>query len=142
MCFFIDFTDPQTVEEALSSQQANGWKTAMHEEYNSLIKNKTWSLTDLPSGKKALPCKWVFKTKTNQSGNIVRYKARLVIKGYAQKRGADYDETYSPVVRYTTVRYLFALAAKYELQIDQMDAVSAFLQGEIDKEIYMQQPEQ
>lgn len=142
MCFFTELTDPETVEEALSSAHATEWKTAMHEEYSSLIKNETWSLTDLPPGKKALPCKWVFKTKTNQRGNIVRYKARLVIKGYAQRRGADYEETYSPVVRYTTIRYLFALAAKYDLQIDQMDAVSAFLQGEIDKEIYMQQPEQ
>ncbi|RVE41029.1 hypothetical protein evm_014320 [Chilo suppressalis] len=100
LCFYTELTDPETVEEALSSTHATEWKTAMHEEYSSLIKNKTWSLTDLPPGKKALPCKWVFKTKTNQRGNIVRYKARLVIKGYAQRRGADYEETYSPVVRF------------------------------------------
>lgn len=142
MCLFTDLTDPQTVEEALSSPQASEWRQAMDQEYNSLIKNQTWSLTDLPSGKRALPCKWVFKTKTDQCGNVVRYKARLVIKGYAQRKGTDYEETYSPVVRYTSIRYLFALAAKYGLQIDQMDAVSAFLQGEIDKEIYMLQPEQ
>ncbi|XP_062529208.1 uncharacterized protein LOC105841774 isoform X3 [Bombyx mori] len=142
LCLYSDLTDPQTVEEVLTSSQAAEWKRAMDEEYSSLMKNKTWSLTELPPGKKALPCKWVFKIKTDQNGNVTRYKARLVIKGYAQRKGTDYEETYSPVVRYTTIRYLFALTAKYGLDIDQMDAVSAFLQGEIDTEIYMVQPEQ
>lgn len=142
LCLFTELTDPQTVDEALTSPQASEWKKAMDEEYASLMKNKTWTLTDLPPGKKALPYKWVFKTKTNQSGNVIRYKARLVIKGYAQKWGTDYEEIYSPVVRYTTIRYLFALAARYGLEIDQMDAVSAFLQGEIDRDIYMQQPDE
>lgn len=139
---FSNFMDPQTVEEALSSPQALDWRRAMDKEYESLMNNKTWSLANLPPGKKALPYKWVFKTKTDHSGNIACYKARLVIKGYTQRKGTDYEETYSPVVRYTTIRYLFALAAKYGWEIDQMDAVSAFLQGEIDKEIYMQQPEE
>lgn len=142
LCLFTNLTDPQTVEEALSSPQAVEWKNAMDEEFSSLIKNDTWMLTELPAGKRALPSKWVFKTKTDQSGNIVRYKARLVIKGYAQIKGRDYEEIFSPVVRYPTIRYLFALAARHDLQIDQMDAVSAFLQGEIDKDIYMQQPEE
>lgn len=142
LCMFTNLTDPQTVEEALASPQATEWKRAMDEEYNSLIKNKTWTLAELPPGKKALPYKWVFKTKSDQNGNVLRYKARLVIKGYAQKGGTDYEEIYSPVVRYTTIRYLLALAARYGLEIDQMDAVSAFLQGDIDREIYMQQPEQ
>lgn len=142
LCLFTDSTDPQTVEEALTSPQGAEWKKAMDDEYCSLMKNETWTLTDLPPGKKALPYKWVFKTKTDQSGNVLRYKARLVIKGYAQRWGTDYEEIYSPVVRYTTLRYLFALAAKYGLNIDQMDAMSAFLQGDIDREIYMQQPEE
>lgn len=142
LCLFTDLTDPQTVEEALASPQATEWKRAMDEEYSSLMKNKTWTLTDLPPGKKALPYKWVFKRKTDQIGNVMRYKARLVIKGYAQRWGTDYEEIYSPVVRYTTIRYLFALAARYGLAIDQMDAVSAFLQGEIDRDIYMEQPEE
>lgn len=81
------------------------------------------------------------KSKTNEKGDIVRFKARLVIKGYAQKKGNDYDEVYAPVVRYTSIRYLLALAAKYNLEIFQMDAISAFLQGDIDTEIYMSQPE-
>lgn len=140
-CPILDLNDPQTLDEALSSPHADHWKEAMQEEYNSLMKNKTWSLVDLPSGKKALPCKWVFKSKTNEKGEIVRFKARLVIKGCAQRKGNDYDEVYAPVVRYTSVRYLFALAAKYNLEMIQMDAISAFLQGDIDTEIYMSQPE-
>lgn len=113
----------------------------MDEEYDSLMKNETWSLVDLSKGKRVLACKWVFKTKTNEKEEVIRYKARLVVKGCVQRKGADYNEVYSPVVRYTSVRYLFALAAKYDLDVDQMDAVSAFLQGDIDTEIYKLQPE-
>lgn len=141
MCLYMNVSDPQNVEEALSSTDAEEWKKAMDEEYNSLMENETWKLVDLPAGKRALPCKWVFKTKTDQQGNIIRHKARLVIKGYAQKSGIDYQEVYSPVVRYTSIRYLFALAAQRGLQVHQMDAVSAFLQGKIDTDIYMLQPE-
>lgn len=140
-CFLSSFSDPQTIEEALSSPYAKQWRQAMDEEYNSLIKNNTWSLRKLPSGKKVLPSKWVYKSKTDQNGNIVRFKARLVIKGYAQKKGTDYEEVFSPVVRYSTIRYLMSLAARFGLDIDQLDAVSAFLQGDIDVEIYMTQPE-
>lgn len=90
---FTDTTDPQTVVQALLSPklsaEATEWKRAMDEEYNSLMKNKTWRLIDLPSGKKALPNKWGFKTKSDQCRNTVCYKARLVINGYAQKKGTD-----------------------------------------------------
>lgn len=141
LCLLNNSLIPETVEQALSSPYAEEWKKAMDDEYESLLSNETWTLAELPSGKKALPSKWVFATKTDNSGNIVRFKARLVVKGCAQKRGIDYDEVYSPVVRYTSIRYLCALAAKYNLQIDQMDAVSAFLQGTIDTDIYMLQPE-
>lgn len=141
-CPILNLTDPQTADEALSSSHADQWKKAMQEEYDSLIQNKTWSLVDAPSGKRVLPCKWVYKTKTNDKGEIIRFKARLVIKGYAQRKGSDYDETYAPVVRYTSIRFLLSLAAKYDLDIFQMDAISAFLQGDIDTEIYMSQPEQ
>ncbi|GBP17999.1 Retrovirus-related Pol polyprotein from transposon TNT 1-94 [Eumeta japonica] len=132
--------ETNTVEEALSSPYAKQWRQAMNEEYNSLMKNNTWSLKNLPSDRKVLPSKWVYKTKTDQCGNIVRFKARLVIKGYAQK-GTDYEEVFSPVVKYSTIHYLISLAAKLGLETDQLDAVSAFLQGDIDVEIYMTQPE-
>jgi len=133
--------DPLTVKEALNRSDAECWKQAMKDEYDALMSNNTWDLTHLPPSKDAIDCKWVFKTKRDADGNIVRHKARLVIKGYAQKKGIDYEETYSPVVRYNTIRVLLSLAAKEDLDIDQMDAVTAFLQGDLEEEIYMLQPE-
>ncbi|XP_046977607.1 uncharacterized protein LOC124543428 [Vanessa cardui] len=129
-----------TVEDALSGPNAKQWKEAMDEEYKSLIENNTWEITTLPSDKRAIPCKWVYKVKRNENGETVKYKARLVIKGCSQRPGIDYTESFSPVVRLTSLRYLLALAAKYDLDICQMDAVSAFLQGDVEEEIYMKQP--
>lgn len=139
MCV-TQFSDPLSVKEALSSSNAKKWKEAMDEEYKCLLENDTWELTNLPSNKHPIPCKWVFKTKTDENGQIVKYKARLVIKGCSQKFGIDYKEVFSPVVRLASLRYLFALSVKYNLDIWQMDAVSAFLQGDIEEEIYMMQP--
>jgi hypothetical protein len=132
--------DPVTPKDALSRPDADNWKLAMEEEYQTLLANGTWELSDVPPGRQPIQCKWVFKTKLGVTGEIDRYKARLVIKGYSQRMGEDYDETYAPVVRQSSLRYLFAFAAQHGLDIEQMDAVSAFLQGELDEEIYMEQP--
>lgn len=132
--------DPQSTEEALKSELAQQWRDAMDVEYESLLENDTWILTDLPKGKRAIPCKWVYKTKRNENGEIVKYKARLVIKGYKQRKDIDYQEVFAPVVRYTSLRCLVATAAKYDLKIHQMDAISAFLQGDVEEELYMTQP--
>lgn len=133
--------DPTTFEEAIGRNDSDRWKIAMDNEIQSLAENNTWELVDKPYNKKTIKCKWVFKTKYNTKGNIIRHKARLVAKGCSQKYGIDYKETYSPVVRYSSIRYLIALAVKLGLKIDQMDAVTAFLQGELFEEIYMEQPE-
>lgn len=133
--------EPKTMEEALSSKNAERWRNAMKEELQSLMENRTWTLVELPPDRKAIPNKWVFKTKMDEHGNIDRFKARLVIKGCSQRQGIDYEETFSPVVRYSSIRYLIAMAARYDLEIDQMDAVTAFLQGELKEEVYMRQPE-
>lgn len=135
-----DSSEPTTVREALNSDDSERWTDAMNTEYHALIENGTWELTDLPQGRKAIDSKWVFKIKRDSNGNPQRYKARLVVKGYSQVKGIDYDETYSPVARYSSIRFLLAMSVKYELQIHQMDAVTAFLQGELDEEIYMRQP--
>lgn len=132
--------DPQSVNEAFESANAEKWKKAMKDEYESLLLNDTWTLVKLPQSKKVIPCKWVFKTKSDENGNIIRYKARLVVKGYQQKKGIDYHEIYAPVVRYSSLRYIFGLAAKHSLKIHQMDAVTAFLQGDIEEDIYIMQP--
>lgn len=133
--------DPSTFKQAVSSDSVDLWKGAMKEEFDSLQANRTWKLVDLPTGKSPIKCKWVFKTKRNAHGDVVRHKARLVAKGYTQIEGVDYHETFSPVVRFTTIRYLMAIAAKFDLNIRQLDVVTAFLHGTLDEEIYMTQPE-
>lgn len=133
--------DPCSIDEALSRADANAWREAMQSEYDSLIENKTWELVKLPPQRRPIDNKWVFKVKKDSSGNITRYKARLVIKGCAQRKGLDYTETFAPVVRYTSIRFLLSIAAKYNMQVDQMDAVTAFLHGELEEDIFMLQPE-
>lgn len=133
--------DPQTVRDALASPDSKHWKRAMEEEYHSLLENDTWELVNAPADRKPINSKWVFKVKRDSNGNIIRHKARLVVKGYAQQHGIDYDETYAPVVRHTSIRYLLAIAVKRDLIIHQMDAVTAFLQSDLDECIYMHQPE-
>lgn len=128
------------MEEALGGTDAQFWKIAMLEEYDALMVNNTWTLTDLPTNRKAIDSKWIFKIKRDADGNVSRYKARLVVKGCAQRKGIDFEETFSPVVRYSSIRYLIALAAKFNLEIEQMDAVTAFLQSELDDEVYIVQP--
>ena len=122
------------MDEALTSDLSNEWKEAADSEYNSLLQNKTWDLVELPSGRKAIGSKWVFKVKYRSDGEVKRFKARLVAKGYAQKPGIDYDETLSPVVKFQSIRVLLALAVQNELQID---VVTAFLNGALDEDIYM-----
>lgn len=133
-------TCPMTVEEAIQTNEREEWKKAMDNEIKSHMENNSWSLEVLPKDRKSIKCKWVFKIKYDDSGST-KYKARLVAKGCSQKYGIDYVDTYSPVVRYTSIRFLIALAVKMNMRIDQMDAVTAFLQGNLTKEIYMDQPE-
>lgn len=130
-----------TVEEALSSPQKDLWKEAMDSEFNSLNKKDTWDLVTLPADRKSIGCKWVLKTKLKSDGSIERYKARLVAKGYAQQSGIDYDETFSPVVRFSTLRTLLAFATENGLIVHQMDVVTAFLNGTLKEEVYMEQPD-
>lgn len=138
---FAFFIEPGTVTEAINGPNGNNWKLAMDEEISSHLQNNTWSLDKLPAGRKAIKAKWVYKTKTDEAGNIIRYKARLVAKGCSQRFGIDYTETFSPVVRYNSIRFLMALAVQNDLRIHQMDAITAFLQGDLDEEIFMEQPE-
>ncbi|GMG39212.1 unnamed protein product [Aspergillus oryzae] len=132
---------PTTFKSAMESSNAAKWKDACDSEVDSLRKNKTWTLVPLPQGRKAIGCRWVFRIKENQAGEIERFKARLVAKGFSQKYGVDYEETFAPVAKFTSIRILLSLAAKYNLTVHQMDVKTAFLNGLLDEDIYMVQPE-
>ncbi|MCO5562890.1 hypothetical protein L7F22_016526 [Adiantum nelumboides] len=111
----------------------------MKKDLSSIAKNKTWELVPLPKGRKALPCKWDYKKKI--ASNVENYKARLVAKGFKQEYGVDFQEIFSPGVKMTTLRMLLALVATEDMELDRMDAITAFLHGDLEEEIYMQQPE-
>jgi hypothetical protein len=116
------------------------WREAMSNELRALEANSTWTLEPLPPDKKPIGCKWVFKTKLNADGSIERYKARLVAKGYTQIEGLDYHETFAPVAKMTTIRFLLAVAATQQWIIHQLDVNNAFLHGDLDEEVYMTPP--
>ncbi|WVZ84233.1 hypothetical protein U9M48_031285 [Paspalum notatum var. saurae] len=108
---------------------------------DSIMANGNWEIVDRPFGCKPVGCKWVFKKKLRPNGSIDMYKAKLLAKGYTQKEGEDYFDTYLSVARLTTILVLLSLAASHGLLIHQMDVKKAFLNGELDEEIYMDQPE-
>jgi hypothetical protein len=118
-CYHID-DDPRTYKEAMESRDVAFWKEAINDEMDSIIGNDTWILTDLPRGCKPLGCKWIFKRKMKIDGSVERYKARLVIQGFRQKKDIDYFDTYAPVARISTIRLLIALAAINNLVIKWM----------------------
>ena len=136
-----DINEPTNIEEAYSGEHSTEWKKATDSEFNSLIENDTWGLVTLPEGKNIVGSKWVFKVKRDENGYIQRYKARLVAQGFAQTEGVDYNEVFSPVVRNTTVRSLLAISNAKNWEVHQMDVKTAFLQGNLEEEIYMRQPD-
>src|SRR5215468_10747066 len=113
----------------------------MKSEMDSMEENQVWTLVDPPEGIRPIGCKWVFKRKTDIDANVSTYKARLVAKGYRQRQGVDFDETFSPVAMIKSIRILIAIAAHYDYEIWQMDVKTAFLNGNLLKEVYMTQPE-
>ncbi|GJP60269.1 hypothetical protein CLOP_g12188 [Closterium sp. NIES-67] len=133
--------EPTNPKEAWEGPNGKEWKKASDEEMGSIIENDTFDLVNLPPGRKAISSKWLFKRKTDADGNIERYKSRLVAKGYQQQEKKDYNEVYAPVVKGTTLRTLFAAAAIKGWVVKQMDIVTAFLNGVLEEETYMEQPE-
>ncbi|KAJ9535138.1 hypothetical protein OSB04_un001784, partial [Centaurea solstitialis] len=133
--------DPVSYSQAIASDNSEKWIDAMNDELKSMADNQVWDLTQLPDGHKAVASKWIFKTKRDCNGNVERYKARLVAKGFTQKDGIDYKETFSPVSKKDSLRIIMALVAHYDLELHQMDVKTAFLNGELQEEVYMSQPE-
>jgi hypothetical protein len=131
---------PVTYQELEGRPDEEDWQRAMNEEMTALRENETWTLEELPKGKKAIDCKWVFKIKRDETGNLDKYKARLVVKGCSQRPGIDYGETYAPVARLTTVKTLLSVINHKGLVAEQLDVKNAFLHGHIGEEIYMKPP--
>ncbi|SPO29799.1 uncharacterized protein UTRI_10282 [Ustilago trichophora] len=133
--------DPVTIQEAQSRTDWPQWEKAMQSELNSHKENGTWEVIDNNSSDMHLvTCKWVYKLKLKSDGTVDKYKARLVARGFKQWQGIDYEETFAPVLKFSTLRVLIAMATSLNLQIEQMDVVTAFLNGEITEDIYMSPP--
>ncbi len=133
-------SDPLTIEDAWSRSDAEEWKKATDSEYKSLLEMETWELVKPPEGRKVIGTKWVFRKKFGADGSLSKYKARLVAKGYSQIPGYDYYETFSPTLRMGTLRSVLTYAISRHLKIDQMDVSTAFLNGVVEEDIYIQQP--
>ena len=132
--------EPNSYQEAIESSEASFWIEAMNHEIETINLNETWDTCELPFERTPISCKWVFKKKKESNGNV-KYKARLVARGFSQREGIDYFDTYAPVVRFTSLRLLIAYSVKKGLEIYHFDIDSAFLHGELKEEIYMVQPE-
>ena len=132
---------PKSYSEAMTLPDADLYHEAACKEIDSLLENGTWELTTLPKGRKAIGCRWVFLIKHKSDGSVERYKARLVAQGFSQRPGFDYGETYAATVKWATLRAILAIGAFEDLEMESVDISSAFLNGDIDTEVYMKQPE-
>jgi len=128
------------LEEATKGEHAQEWKHAIAEEVRSHLQHRTWELVKLPEQGRVIDSKVILKNKTNVEGEIVRRKARIVARGFAQRPGFDFDETFAPVARLDTIRLLTALSTEMGTTLHQMDVITAYLHGEIDEELYMEAP--
>ncbi|CAN1345150.1 Retrovirus-related Pol polyprotein from transposon TNT 1-94 [Linum perenne] len=129
--------EPSTFNQAIKH---TCWQIAMQDEYNALMRNNTWSLVACPTNVNLVGCKWIFRIKRNSDGTVQRHKARLVAQGFSQEAGVDYFETFSPVIRPTTIRLVLSIALSKGWIIRQLDINNAFLNGDLTDEVYMQQP--
>ncbi|GJX28174.1 retrotransposon protein, putative, ty1-copia subclass [Tanacetum coccineum] len=136
-----DLNEPTSYKVAMLDSESNKWIDAMNAEIQSMMDNMVWVLVDLPPSCKTVGSKWIFKKKTDMDGIVHAYKARLVAKGYTQRYGVDFEKTFSPVADIKAIRILISVAAYYDYEIWQMDVKSSFLNGYLDEDIYMVQPE-
>jgi hypothetical protein len=137
MCDLLE-KEPTCFEEAIQKKE---WADAMTEEYQSIIKNDVWEIVPRPKSKDVVSSKWLFKIKHAADGSIEKHKARFVARGFFQKKGIDYEETFAPIARYTSIKTIIALAAKMKWKLHQMDVKTTFLNGVIEEEVYIEQPQ-
>ena len=139
-CFVVT-EEPINYRDASTGSESVKWIQAMNTEMQSMFDNQVWELVELPPNCKTVGCKWIYKIKFDMDGNVHIYKARLVAKGFTQTHGIDYDETFSPVAMIKSIRILLAIAAYYDYVIWQMDVKTAFLNGHLNEDVYMEQPQ-
>ncbi|KAI3499715.1 hypothetical protein L1887_35524 [Cichorium endivia] len=137
----INLDEPANYREAVAGPESAQWKEAMDSEIKSMYDNQVWNLVDNVPGRKTVGCKCIFKKKTDMDGKVHTFKARLVTKGFTQTPGIDYDETFSPVAKIKSIRIMLAIAAFHDYEIWQMDVKTAFLNGKLTEDVYMNQPE-
>jgi hypothetical protein len=135
-----DSSELECYEEIMQVDTKTKWEKGMKEEMDSLVNNQTWDLVQFSIGKRALYNKWVYKLKEEDGGKMW-YKDRLVVKGFAQKKGIDFAEIFSHVVKMTSIRTILSLVAVEDLHLEQLDVKTTFLHGDLEEEIYMQQPQ-
>ena len=141
-CFNASFSKdcPQTYKEAISGPDQEEWKKAINREMDSIKAAETFVVKELPSNRKTIKSRWVFTKKYDKDGNVSKYKARWVPKGFTQKYGIDYVETFAPVAKLKSIRTLITIAAKLKLSAFQDDVPTAFLKGNLKEEIWIEQP--
>ena len=132
--------DTYTYEETMNDIDAHHWVKAMKSELDSIYSNQVWDLVKVPNGIKPVGCQWIYKRKRGIDGKVETFKTRLVAKGYTQKEGIDYEETFSLVAMLKSIRILLSIAAHYDYEIWQMDVKTVFLNGNLEEEIYIMQP--
>jgi hypothetical protein len=132
---------PENLQDAYSRPDGDKWRAAMHEELENLRTNHVYEEVPIPKGAKPITSKAAFRIKFDRNGNITRYKIRIMARGFVQREGIDYNEVFAPVASIESVRIIIALAAKYNLELDQMDVTGAYLNGKLDEEIYLTPPE-
>ena len=133
--------DPETFSQVMSCKQSDLWFNAMKDEISFMQSNGVLDLVELPNGVKAIGCKWVFKIKKNSLGNIERYKTRLIAKGFTQKEGINYKETCYPVSKKDFFHIIMTLVAHFDLELQQIDVKTTFLNRDLEEDVYMKQPE-
>ena len=135
-CYLAQF-EPKRVEEAL---QDENWVESMHEELNQFVRNDIWELAPRPEGAHVIGTKWIFKNKTDEDGEIIRNKSRLVAKGYTKVEGVDFDESFALVARLEFIRILMSIVCTMNFKLYQMDVTCAFLNGYLNEEVFVKQP--
>ncbi|GKE96769.1 ribonuclease H-like domain-containing protein, partial [Tanacetum coccineum] len=140
-CFITQLNKTREPKSYFEAVKYPHWTDAMNQEMNALLRNSTWEMVELPESRKAIGSKWIYKIKFRSSGEMDRYKARLVAQGFGLKEGIDYEETFSPVVKMVTVRCLLNIVVSMSWPVFQLDVNNAFLYGDLEEVVYMKPPE-